>query len=205
MICFRKSFHTLSSHCIKQWINAIALIKYHNCHFCFQGSISISMSIYQTLFCFICSHLTSGEKDADAAKRIADVQEIHRRTRFNSLSSIGLPKNICDHERIIWLGDLNYRLNLSYEKTRELISKKDWAKLVEHDQLIRELRKGQAFDGWSEGTLNFAPTYKYQTNSDTYYGEDSRAGRRTPAWYVCRSFLIESFDTSIQIYLFYVF
>lgn len=147
-----------------------------------KGSISVSMSIYQTLFCFICTHLTSGEKDADAAKRIADVQEIHRRTRFNSHSSIGLPKSIRDHERIIWLGDLNYRINLSYEKTRELISKKDWAKLVEHDQLIRELWKGRAFDGWSEGTLNFAPTYKYLTNSDTYCGEDSRAGRRTPAW-----------------------
>ncbi|KAL2519870.1 DNAse I-like superfamily protein [Forsythia ovata] len=147
-----------------------------------KGSISVSLSIHQTLFCFICTHLTSGEKDADAAKRITDVQEIHRRTHFNSLSSIGLPKSIRDHERIIWLGDLNYRINLSYEKTRELISKKDWAKLVEHDQLIRELRKGRAFDGWSEGTLNFAPTYKYETNSDTYCGEDSRVGRRTPSW-----------------------
>ncbi|CAI9787087.1 unnamed protein product [Fraxinus pennsylvanica] len=147
-----------------------------------KGSISVSMSIYQTLFCFICTHLTSGEKDADAAKRIAVVQEIHRRTHFNSLSSIGLPKSIREHERIIWLGDLNYRINLSYEKARELILKEDWAKLMEHDQLVRELRKGRAFDGWSEGTLNFAPTYKYQTNSDTYCGEDSRAGRRTPAW-----------------------
>ncbi|XP_022850244.1 type IV inositol polyphosphate 5-phosphatase 3-like isoform X1 [Olea europaea var. sylvestris] len=147
-----------------------------------KGSISVSMSIYQTLFCFICTHLTSGEKDVDVAKRITDVQEIHRRTCFNSLSSIGLPQSIRDHERIIWLGDLNYRINLSYEETKELILKEDWAKLVEHDQLIREFRKGRAFDGWSEGTLNFAPTYKYQTNSDTYCGEDSRAGRRTPAW-----------------------
>ncbi|XP_022849887.1 type IV inositol polyphosphate 5-phosphatase 3-like [Olea europaea var. sylvestris] len=147
-----------------------------------QGSISVSMSIYQTLFCFICTHLTSGEKDANVAKRIIDVQEIHRRTHFNSLSSFGLPKSIHDHEKIIWLGDLNYRINLSYEKTRELILKEDWAKLGEHDQLIRELTKGRAFYGWSEGTLNFAPTYKYQTNSDTYCGEDSRTGRRTPAW-----------------------
>ena len=37
--------------------------------------------------------------------------------------------------RIIWLGDLNYRLNLSYEKTKDLISKKEWSKLLEYDQV----------------------------------------------------------------------
>ncbi|KAK9271416.1 hypothetical protein L1049_027006 [Liquidambar formosana] len=147
-----------------------------------KGSISISMSIYQTLFCFICTHLTSGEKDGDALKRNDDVHEIHRRTHFHSLSSVGLPKCIYDHERIIWLGDLNYRLNLSYEKVLELISRKEWPKLVERDQLVRELRSGRAFDGWSEGTLNFPPTYKYEFNSQKYYGEDPRVGRRTPAW-----------------------
>ncbi|KAI8531587.1 hypothetical protein RHMOL_Rhmol11G0147900 [Rhododendron molle] len=147
-----------------------------------KGSISVSMSIYQTLFCFICTHLTSGEKDADAVKRNADVHDILRRTQFHSISSIGLPRSIRDHERIIWLGDLNYRINLSYEKTRELISRKYWSKLVESDQLSRELRKGRAFDGWCEGPLNFPPTYKYELNSEKYCGEDPKVGRRTPAW-----------------------
>ncbi|XP_012086025.1 type IV inositol polyphosphate 5-phosphatase 3 isoform X2 [Jatropha curcas] len=147
-----------------------------------KGSISVSMSIYQTLFCFICTHLTSGEKDGDELKRNADVHEILRRTQFRTISGIGLPKSILDHERIIWLGDLNYRINLPYEKARELISQKEWSKLVERDQLVRELRKGRAFDGWAEGKLNFAPTYKYEMNSDKYYGEDPKAGRRVPAW-----------------------
>ncbi|XP_022767988.1 type IV inositol polyphosphate 5-phosphatase 3-like isoform X2 [Durio zibethinus] len=146
-----------------------------------KGSISVSMSIYQTLFCFICTHLTSGEKDGDELKRNADVHEILRRTHFHSLSAIGLPKCIHDHE-IIWLGDLNYRINLSYNKAHDLISKKDWSKLIERDQLVRELRKGHTFDGWSEGALNFAPTYKYELNSEKYYGEDPKVGRRTPAW-----------------------
>ncbi|CBI22776.3 unnamed protein product, partial [Vitis vinifera] len=147
-----------------------------------KGSVSVSMSIYQTFFCFICTHLTAGEKDGDELKRNADVQEIHRRTRFHPVSSIGLPKSILDHERIIWLGDLNYRITLSYEKTRDLISKKEWSKLVATDQLVRELRKGRAFDGWSEGVLNFPPTYKYESNSEKYFGEDPKAGRRTPSW-----------------------
>ncbi|XP_061368324.1 type IV inositol polyphosphate 5-phosphatase 3-like [Gastrolobium bilobum] len=146
-----------------------------------KGSISVSMSIYQTLFCFICTHLTSGEKEGDELKRNADVHEILRRTHFHSLSYIGLPKRILDHERIIWLGDLNYRINLSNVETRALISKKQWSKLVEKDQLVQELNNG-AFGGWSEGMLNFPPTYKYEVNSDKYYGDDPKVGKRAPAW-----------------------
>ncbi|KAG1346308.1 type IV inositol polyphosphate 5-phosphatase 3 [Cocos nucifera] len=82
--------------------------------------------------------------------------------------------------RIIWLGDLNYRINLSYERTLELISKKDWAQLAEKDQLKLELKKGRAFDGWSEGIINFPPTYKYEVNSERYTGDNPKA-RRT-AW-----------------------
>uniref|UniRef100_A0A2P2LIV2 Inositol polyphosphate-related phosphatase domain-containing protein n=1 Tax=Rhizophora mucronata TaxID=61149 RepID=A0A2P2LIV2_RHIMU len=147
-----------------------------------KGSISVRMSIYQTFFCFICTHLTSGEKDGDELKRNADVHEILRRTRFRSFSGARLPKSIHDHERIIWLGDLNYRINLSYEKTRELISEQNWTELAERDQLVREFRKGCTFDGWSEGRLNFPPTYKYEINSDKYSGKDPKAGRRIPAW-----------------------
>lgn len=50
------------------------------------------------------------------------------------------------------------------------------------------MRKGRTFGGWSEGTLNFPPTYKYEFNSEKYYGEDPKIGRRTPAW--CTIYLI---------------
>lgn len=63
-----------------------------------QGSISVSMSIYQTLFCFICSHLTSGEKDGDELRRNDDVHEIYKRTQFSSLGGVGVPSTIFDHE-----------------------------------------------------------------------------------------------------------
>lgn len=49
-------------------------------------------------------------------------------------------------------------------------------------QLSREFKKGRAFDGWTEGNLSFPPTYKYENNSEKYYGEDPKVGRRTPAW-----------------------
>lgn len=147
-----------------------------------KGSVSVSMSIYQTLFCFICTHLTSGEKFGDELRRNADVKEIHRRTRFHPASNHDFSMSIHDHERIIWFGDLNYRINLPYDTTRELISRREWSKLEEKDQLIRELRKGRVFSGWAEGALTFPPTYKYEFNSDKYRGDDPKSGRRNPAW-----------------------
>uniref|UniRef100_J3KX23 Inositol polyphosphate-related phosphatase domain-containing protein n=2 Tax=Oryza brachyantha TaxID=4533 RepID=J3KX23_ORYBR len=148
-----------------------------------KGSVSVSMSIYQTMFCFVCTHLAAGEKAGDLHKRNADVQEIHRRTHFTAPGDdIAMPRDIYDHERIFWLGDLNYRIDVAYERAHELIAAMDWHQLAEKDQLKRELRKGRAFDGWTEGVLEFAPTYKYELNSANYVGDDQRGGRRTPAW-----------------------
>ncbi|KAG6671521.1 hypothetical protein I3842_16G007700 [Carya illinoinensis] len=106
-----------------------------------KGSISVSMSIHQTLFCFICTHLTSGEKEGDELKRNADVREINRRTNFHSHSDIGLPRTISDHERIIWLGDLNYRINLSYEKTENLSPKRSGPSWLRKISLYRSLKR----------------------------------------------------------------
>ncbi|MBA0825976.1 hypothetical protein Goarm_010874, partial [Gossypium armourianum] len=50
-----------------------------------KGSISISMSLHQTSFCFVCSHLTSGQKEGDELRRNSDVMEILRKTRFPRL------------------------------------------------------------------------------------------------------------------------
>ena len=74
--------------------------------------------------------------------------------------------------RVIWLGDLNYRIALSYAEAKKLVDAGDWAALFEKDQLKTE-REGGVFRGWSEAVISFAPTYKYSWNSDSYYvGED---------------------------------
>lgn len=69
--------------------------------FFLQGSISISMSLHQTSFCFVCTHLTSGQKDGDELRRNADVVEILKKTRFPHVHGAGdenSPETILDHE-----------------------------------------------------------------------------------------------------------
>ncbi|XP_048138982.1 type I inositol polyphosphate 5-phosphatase 4 isoform X5 [Rhodamnia argentea] len=152
-----------------------------------KGSISISMSVHQTSFCFICSHLTSGEKEGDELRRNSDVMEILRKTRFPQVNGTGdenSPQTILEHDRIIWLGDLNYRIALSYRSAKALVEMRNWRALLENDQLHREQRGGRVFVGWNEGNIYFPPTYKYSNNSDRYAGDDRhpREKRRTPAW-----------------------
>ncbi|XP_064966258.1 type I inositol polyphosphate 5-phosphatase 8-like isoform X3 [Musa acuminata AAA Group] len=154
-----------------------------------KGSISISMTLERTTFCFICTHLASGEKDGDEVRRNLDVAEIMKRTRFQQSHRIAgpapyLPETILEHDKIIWLGDLNYRLASTNSDTHQLLQRNDWETLLQKDQLLIEQRAGRVFAGWDEGKIYFPPTYKYLANSDIYAVDQakSREKRRTPAW-----------------------
>ncbi|XP_051205943.1 type I inositol polyphosphate 5-phosphatase 8-like [Lolium perenne] len=168
-----------------------------------KGSISISLTLQgsataaSTSLCFVCTHLASGEKDGDEVRRNCDVAEILKRTRFPhphrfSRPIPGLsPETILDHDKVIWLGDLNYRLSSTGgSETRSLLERNEWRALLEKDQLRAEQRAGRVFGGgWEEGEIRFPPTYKYLAESDTYAmaalsssGKPSRDKKRTPAW-----------------------
>uniref|UniRef100_A0A7N0RBY0 Inositol polyphosphate-related phosphatase domain-containing protein n=2 Tax=Kalanchoe fedtschenkoi TaxID=63787 RepID=A0A7N0RBY0_KALFE len=153
-----------------------------------KGCISVSFSFHQTSFCFICSHLASGEKEGDELRRNSDVIEILRSTQFRRVCRTThhkkVPERILDHDRVIWFGDLNYRIALSYADTKKLLEENAWDALLGKDQLKIEREAGRVFKGWKEGKIYFAPTYKYSYNSDIYAGEtiSSKQKRRTPAW-----------------------
>ncbi|CAL0331736.1 unnamed protein product [Lupinus luteus] len=147
-----------------------------------KGSVSISLSLFQSRLCFVCSHLSSGQKDGQ--RRNSDVHEILRRTCFSSVFDPDQPQTISSHDQIFWFGDLNYRINMLDVEVRKLVALKKWDALMKSDQLCKEMRPGHVFDGWKEGFINFPPTYKYEFNSDRYVGENPKEGekKRSPAW-----------------------
>ncbi|KAJ6953819.1 type I inositol polyphosphate 5-phosphatase 4 isoform X2 [Populus alba x Populus x berolinensis] len=127
------------------------------------------------------------KKEGDELRRNSDVMEILRKTRFPRVHDRGdkySPQTILEHDRVIWVGDLNYRVALSYYAVKTLVEMHNWRALLENDQLRIEQRRGRVFDGWSEGKIYFPPTYKYSNNSDRYAGDDRhlKEKRRTPAW-----------------------
>ncbi|KZV45657.1 hypothetical protein F511_02317 [Dorcoceras hygrometricum] len=154
-----------------------------------KGSVSVSLSIGGTSFCFIAAHLASGEKKGDEGRRNYQVSEIFKRTAFPRREEDRdklHPLTILGHDHIFWFGDLNYRLYLEDNLARQLIKHQDWRSLQKFDQLQRELEIGGVFQGWKEGNIEFAPTYKYSSYNCNRYsgGIPSRAGekQRTPAW-----------------------
>ena len=88
-----------------------------------------------------------------------------------------------DHDIIIWLGDLNYRIDNSVpdEYVFQLIESDRIGELSELDQLNIEKDKGSVFEGFHEGILHFPPTYKFIRGTDTY---DQRPDKkvRCPSW-----------------------
>lgn len=152
-----------------------------------KGSISVSMCLHHTSFCFVCSHLTSGDKDGDQLRRNTDFTEILRRTKFPrlvTLFGVELPETILAHDRVVWLGDLNYRLALPDKEIWRHVSSRDWEYLLRKDQLKLEQGEGRVFKDWQEGPIHFPPTYKYKEGTDQFSGETSSTGekRRSPAW-----------------------
>merc|ERR1712194_106509 len=86
-------------------------------------------------------------------------------------------------ELLFVLGDLNFRINASREEVDALIEGAEHDQLLEKDQLKPLLGQG-VFEGLSEQTLRFPPTYKFDksarfTDSLVY---DGSAKQRIPSW-----------------------
>eukprot|EP00898_Chlorokybus_atmophyticus_P006431 jgi/Chlat1/678/Chrsp104S01150 len=148
-----------------------------------KGGVSARMRVYSNTFCFVCVHLSSGEGEAVDRRRNSDYSEIMRRTTFPATASHA-PVSILDHDTVVWLGDLNYRLNLSDDEIRDGIKHKAWDQLLRGDQLTTERQAGRAFHKLKEGNIMFAPTYKYILGTQQYTGKAAAEERlvRSPAW-----------------------
>uniref|UniRef100_A0A162AC46 Prolyl 4-hydroxylase alpha subunit domain-containing protein n=1 Tax=Daucus carota subsp. sativus TaxID=79200 RepID=A0A162AC46_DAUCS len=78
-----------------------------------KGSVSVSMTIEGTTFCFTAAHLASGEKNGDEGRRNHQVSEIFRRTTFTRLAhkvNEHHPLTILGHDCLTQLDELKQLL-----------------------------------------------------------------------------------------------
>jgi hypothetical protein len=80
---------------------------------------------------------------------------------------------------IIFMGDLNYRIDMTYEKCINLINSRNLAELIASDQLQRTRQTDPIIGTFMEAPIRFNPTFKFDKNSDVY---DTSAKRRVPSW-----------------------
>ena len=83
----------------------------------------------------------------------------------------------------IILGDLNFRIEISYEDAISLISEKNYKDLFSIDQFhlaYEDEANIYLKNNINEGIINFAPTYKFEINSDNYTYDEKKV--RVPSW-----------------------
>ena len=75
---------------------------------------------------------------------------------------------IQSHDYKFIFGDLNFRISLPFETVRDEIRKCNYAYLWSKDQLMQSRITSSILNKFSEGELNFDPTYKYDDHSNNY-------------------------------------
>uniref|UniRef100_A0A7S4P4K0 Rho-GAP domain-containing protein n=1 Tax=Paramoeba aestuarina TaxID=180227 RepID=A0A7S4P4K0_9EUKA len=143
-----------------------------------KGAVAVRVTLKNSTFCFINCHLNAHLENV--LRRNQDYHDIIRRVFFRANSTGEETVTLMDHDHIFWMGDLNYRIEgISNNEVRTAIGSGNLDKLVDFDQLRRQVEQGLAFTEFSEGPLTFDPTYKYD-NESIYY--DTSEKRRVPAW-----------------------
>ena len=80
-----------------------------------------------------------------------------------------LNEHVIPYSYIIWSGDLNFRINeLSFDEIKDLAAKKEYQKILSHDQLKKARTEETAFYEMEEGNLTFSPSYKYRIGTEDF-------------------------------------
>ncbi|EDR27813.1 type II inositol-1,4,5-trisphosphate 5-phosphatase precursor, putative [Entamoeba dispar SAW760] len=142
-----------------------------------KGGVAYRMKVYDSTICFVVSHLAAHQEFWN--KRNEDWAEISKMkiSYYDSVSRCSKKVNLLQHDIVIWMGDLNYRIEMSDIEVRKNIRKKDYTELAKNDQLLNSIRRKQAFHNFYEAIINFGPTFKVKIGENNEYKEN-----RIPSW-----------------------
>ncbi|NWX06918.1 I5P2 phosphatase, partial [Caloenas nicobarica] len=143
-----------------------------------KGGVAIRFKFHNTSVCIVNSHLAAHMEEYE--RRNQDFNEICSRMQFCQSAPSSGPLTIAQHDVVLWLGDLNYRVEeLDVAKVKQLVEEKAFLELCQYDQLKRQMNENAVFEGFTEGEISFQPTYKYDAGCDNW---DTSEKCRVPAW-----------------------
>jgi len=129
--------------------------------------VCVRFNVGETSIAFVSAHLAAHQGKKKWEKRNSDVAEIINGISFDGMDIV----NQFNH--VIWMGDLNYRLNYgdqaeekvpSFKTFKEMvvkIEKNDLSSLAKTDQLRQSMKDKKVFFEWTEGDFGkHRPTFK---------------------------------------------
>ena len=131
-----------------------------------KSAIITKFKISNATFSFVGCHLTPHNPNYEERNQ----QMIELLAHLNALG---------ESDYTIIFGDLNYRVDLPYEKAVNLCSKGDIKTLFENDQLARFMMTQPLFKEFHEQKIDFLPTYKFDNGTNVY---DTSKKMRIPSW-----------------------
>jgi len=157
-----------------------------------KGAVAVSLLVCNTSVCFVNAHLAAHqEKVKERNAQFCEIQRECKLGRKTVTSKMDLSNRF---EHIVWVGDLNYRIDMERDEVLQLVRQREWAHLYQHDQLKFQMETGVALSGFSEGKIDFAPTFKHIPGRAVAGGEAARPydekKLRVPSWcdrVLCRS------------------
>jgi len=149
-----------------------------------KGALGIAFYLFGTSFLFLTCHLTAHQDKVK--ERLQDIRKIVKALELpNRLPIRKKGKDLTDNfDYVLWCGDLNFRLTRPRSEVLDWISKQSFplrepAQCTPGDQLTDNIKDGSILNGFQEGPLTFAPTYKYDTGSHNF---DTSNKQRTPSY-----------------------
>ena len=137
-----------------------------------KGGCIISMNLYNTPIAFCCGHLAAGQNNGQ--ERFKNIVEIFNTKLF------GNQKTFEEIDGWFLFGDLNFRVDASYEEVEREIKCCNYGKIKEKDQFLSKRKVYPRFHIINEHEIDFPPTYKFEKGGDNYDNEGKNL--RIPSW-----------------------
>ena len=140
-----------------------------------KGFFTLTLKCFDSLISFGSGHFEAGQsKNEDRISTL--IQLLNKSININDVEF-----SFKDIDFWIILGDLNFRIDLSYEDAISLIKDKKYDVLYSLDQ-FNTSRENYPFlkEYIKEREINFEPTYKYVKGSNEYAYDEDKV--RVPAW-----------------------